>query len=141
MILILLAAQFGAAQGGYVVYEGAESTHSVDNHPGSTYLWEVYKNFNPDIPAEPTEFYFVGPDNTNSIAVHWVRAGIYYLKVTETDPDGCTNVKALAISVVSNNRTIGFSSLNSNECYSTTDNSFNLEIEAFDNVGNPLDAS
>lgn len=141
MILILLAAQFGAAQGAFVVYEGAESTHNVDLHSGNEYLWEVYKDLNPDIPAEPTEFYFVGPDNTNSVTVHWVRAGFYYLKVTETDPDGCTNVKALAVSVVSNSRTIGFSRLNSNDCFSTIDNGFNVEVEAIDNGGNPLESS
>ena len=128
MILILLAALFGAAQESYVIPEGAETTHSVLKHPGNEYLWEVYKNFNPDVPAEPTEFYFVGPDNTDSVTIHWIQAGLYFLKVTETDSEGCTNVKALAVPVVSNDGTIGFVTTESSSCTIESDNGFSLAL-------------
>lgn len=141
MILILLAAQFGAAQEAIVVYEGAETSHDVNNHPGNEYRWEVYKSFNPDIEADPSEYYFTVPENTNTVTVHWNRAGVYYLKVNETDPTGCSNLKALAISVISNKRTIGFEELSSSECYQPPDNGFNLSIKVFDDGGLPLDAS
>ena len=142
MILIsFLAAQFGAAQEAIVVYEGAETTHDVDLHPGNEYLWEVYKNFNPDIPAEPTEFYFTGPNTMHIVTVHWVTAGIYYLKVTETDPDGCTNVKALPVSVVPNDRSIGFVSTFSSICEDGNNNSFVLPLSIQDNSGQELEAS
>jgi gliding motility-associated-like protein len=134
MIFILLAAQFGAAQEAIVVYEGAETSHNVDNHTGSNYLWEVYKSFNPEIEADPTEFYFTATETTNSVTVNWLRAGIYYLQVTETDIGGCSNTKALAISVVSNNRSIGFTTLSSSECYQQN-NGFSLTLDILNNTG------
>ena len=122
-----------------VVYEGAETTHSVDNNPGNSYLWEVFKNFNPDVPADPTEFYFTGSNTTNTVTVHWIKAGIYYLKVTETDADGCTNVKALAVSVVPDNRTIGFESTTSSICQNGDDNGFVLPLSIKNSAGEDLD--
>jgi gliding motility-associated-like protein len=137
MIFILLTAQFGAAQEAIVVYEGAKTSHNVDNHTGSNYLWEVYKSFNPEIEADPTEFYFTASETTNLVTVHWLRAGIYYLQVTETDISGCTNTKALAISVVSNNRSIGFTALSSSECY-RQNNGFSLTLDILDDTGQTL---
>lgn len=141
MILFLLAAQFGVAQEAIVVYESAETTHDVTNHPGNEYLWEVYKNFNPDVPADPTEFYFTGSNTGNIVTVHWVTAGFFYLKVTETDLEGCTNVKAMAISVIPNNRSIGFVSTLSNICRDGNDNSFILPLDILDNFGQELEAA
>uniref|UniRef100_UPI00321653AB gliding motility-associated C-terminal domain-containing protein n=1 Tax=uncultured Draconibacterium sp. TaxID=1573823 RepID=UPI00321653AB len=141
MTFIFLAARFGVAQEAIVVYEGAETNHFVDNHPGNEYLWEVYKSFNPDIQAEPSEFYFTVSENTNTVTIHWLRAGMYYLKVNETDQAGCSNVKAVAVSVIGNNRAIGFAALNSAECYHPSANGFQLSVEAFDNKGQALDAS
>ncbi len=141
MILILLAALIGAAQEDVVVYEGAETDNSVEYHAGSEYVWEVFKNFNPDIEANPTGYYFVTEANSNAIRVHWDRFGQYYLKVTETDVSGCSNVKARAITVVPSERSIGFKFLTSNTCFNVNDNSFNLQIEAnYNNNGLPLDS-
>lgn len=141
LIIFLLAAQFGAAQEAIVVYKGAETSHFVDQHTGSEYFWEVYESFNPDIEADPAEFYFTVPENTNAITVHWLRAGMYYLKVNETDPRGCSNIKALAISVLPNNRSIGFARLSSNKCYHPPDTAFQLSIAAVDDEGKPLEST
>ena len=102
MIFTLLAAQYGAAQEAIVIYESAETEHFVDYHPGSNFVWGVYNNFNPDIEADPSEYYFLEPPDSNEVNIHWAKFGLFYLKVTETDATGCTNTKAQAISVLPN---------------------------------------
>jgi len=74
MILALLAAQFGAAQGDIVVYEGATTTHNVTNHPGNSYVWGMYKDFSPDVEANLFEYEFIGPPDTSEIQVKWKSA-------------------------------------------------------------------
>lgn len=141
MILItFLAAQFGAAQEAIVVYESAETNHFVESHTDNQYVWGVYKDFNPDIGADPTEYEFTTVSDSDVVRVHWKLSGQYYLKVTETDITGCTNAKATAITVLQNNRTIGFEYLAAAACYSTTDNSFEQPVEIVDNNGDPLDS-
>ena len=142
MILItFLAAQFGAAQEAIVVYESAETNHFVENHQGNNYIWGVYKNFNPDIIANPDEFYFITDPDSNVVNVKWTKLGIYYLKVTENDPTGCSNAKAQAIAVLQNNRLFGFNTLLGGSCFSTTNNSFEVPILIADNKGSPLDSA
>ncbi len=140
MIFTLLAAQFGAAQEAIVVYEGAETNHFVDYHPGSNYAWGVYKNFNPDLEADPSEYYFIEPPDSSEVNIHWAKFGMFYLKVTETDATGCTNAKAQAIYVLPNNRLLGFTSPVGNSCFSFIDNSFEVHIDIVDNKGSPLDS-
>lgn len=140
MIFTLLAAHFGAAQEAFVVYEGAETNHFVDYHPGSNYIWGVYKNFNPDFEADPSEYYFVNPPDSNDVDIHWAKFGLFYLKVTETDATGCTNAKAQTVSVLPNNRLISFAQLAGNGCFSSTNNSFEIQIDILDNNGSALDS-
>lgn len=141
MIATLLATLIGVARESVVVFENAETVHHVDIHPGSEYLWEVYKSFNPDIPAELSEFHFTGSDDTDKVTVHWTRAGIYFLKVSETDVSGCSNVKALAVTVISNNRSIGFEEMVSGACFNDAGNAFMLPVQVFDNGGEELNSS
>lgn len=138
MILTLLAALNGAAQQDIVVYEGAVTTHDVVNHSGSEYNWEIYKNLNPDILADPTECYITNANNLNEATVHWLQAGIYYLAVLETDISGCSNLKALAVSVLPNNRSISFLQHSSNACLNTISNQFNLSLIVNGVGGEPL---
>ncbi|WP_347839185.1 gliding motility-associated C-terminal domain-containing protein [uncultured Draconibacterium sp.] len=138
MILTLLAALNGAAQQDIVEYEGAETTHHVVNHPGSEYHWEIFKSLNPAIPADPTECYFTDANDVNEITVHWLQAGRYYLTVVETDASGCTNLKALAVSILPNNRSIRFFETSSNDCFNSSGNDFNLSLVASDIDGEPL---
>lgn len=138
MITILLAARFGVAQEAIVVYEGTETNHFVDNHPGNEYLWGVYKSLSPDIPADNDAFYFVGSNSSHEVKVHWQSTGLYYLKVDETDQAGCSNTKAIAISVLINKRSIGFVFDSSVACYSFDGNDFALPLEIKNNLGQPL---
>ena len=141
MIFYLLAAQIGAAQEDIVVYEGAETNHFVENHAGNNYVWKVFENFNPDIEADPTDYYFVTDPNSKTTNVHWVQFGLYYLKVTETDPSGCSNVKAMAITVLPNERSIGFGISMNSSCFNVSDNSFEQAINvSYNNSGLPIDS-
>ncbi len=138
MIVILLAALFGAAQEVFVVTEGATSNHSVEKHPGSTYAWGMFVDFSPDINAPPGKYEFVGPADSEKIQIRWLNPGIYYLKVSETDLKGCENIKVLPVNVVSNNRTIAFLLNNSNTVFRTVGNGFEIPLVITDNNGQPL---
>jgi gliding motility-associated-like protein len=139
MIFTLLAAQFGAAQEAIVVYEGAESNHFVAAHTGSTYSWKVLVGFSPDTEADPNDYLFTSDDGVYQIGVRWNKSGLYFLDVTETDPAGCTNRKTLAVSVISNNRSIAFNSSSSSDCYNNSDNSFSVPVRILADGGIPLD--
>lgn len=141
IITTLLAALCGAAQEDYVVFEGAEQSYFVEDHPGSDYSWRVLTGFNPDAEADPNDYSFIPSSNTNEIGVRWKSAGIYYLDVIETDITGCTNRKVVAVKVNSNNRIIVFNSPSSLACYSYAGNGFDLPIQILDDGGVPLDES
>lgn len=137
MILALLAALFGAAQEALVVYEGATTTHYITNTPGNSYRWEMYKDFSPDVEADLSEYEFVSASNVDQVEVTWKIPGNYFLKVTETDPESCTNAKVLPVTVKARNRTIGFAEIISSSCVNNN-NAFNLTLNTFDDNGNPL---
>jgi len=138
MIFALLATLFGVAQEGIVVFEGAEAYYNVEKHTGSNYHWEVYKDFNPDIIADPSEYEFTTRSDSNAVGVQWKLAGLYYLKVSEFDLESCSNVKALAVQVIENNRSIEFELLTSSSCYNFNDNSFEQSLVVLNNEGLPL---
>lgn len=138
MILILLAALFGAAQETIVVYKDATTSHSVDTHFGSKYKWSVYINFSPDVEAPPENYRFIGSSDSDKIQIQWLNTGIYYLKVTETDLKGCENLKALPVRVISNDRSIGFLTTAGSSCYSSDGNGFNLPLLVSGSTGLPL---
>jgi len=139
MILSLLAAFHGAAQQAFVVYERAESSHFVENHPGSTYSWNVLTDFSPDTEANPVDYSFISSNGSYQIQIHWNKAGWYYLNVTETDITGCKNRKVLAVNVISNNSSIAFNSTVSSDCFNLSDNGFELPLQILDDGGIPLD--
>ena len=138
MILILLAALFGAAQEAIVVFEGATTNHFVDKNPGSSYDWGVYVNFNPDTEAPPDDYEIIGSAGEDKIKIKWLSKGIFYLKVTETDLKGCENLKVLPVNVVSNNRSIGFLTSVSSSCFNSEGNGFSLPLMVSGNNGQPL---
>lgn len=139
MIFILLAARFGVAQENIVVLESATTQHSVENHPGSEYSWEIFTGFNPDIEADISAYSLIQSSNENAVNVQWKVAGLYFLKVTETDSNGCGNVKVQVVNVISNNRSIAFSNLASKSCYSEGQNGFAIELLIYGNNGAQLD--
>ncbi|NOR74702.1 MAG: T9SS type B sorting domain-containing protein, partial [Draconibacterium sp.] len=120
--------------------EGAVTNHFVEFNKGNQYDWGVYKEFSPDVEANPTDYKFTTTPNSDKVGVIWKLPGLYYLKVTETDIESCTNAKAIAISVLKNSRTIGFENITASACYNTYDNSFVQPIETLNNFGNPLDS-
>ena len=138
MILILLAALFGAAQEALVVYEGATTNHFVEKHTGSNYAWGVYINFSPDVEAPPNEYEIIGSANADLIQIKWFNSGIYYLRVIETDLKGCENIKAQPVKVIKNTRSIGFLTTSGNSCFSNSGNGFSIPIITTDNSGQPL---
>lgn len=140
MILILLAALFGAAQEAIVVYEGATTNNFVEKHPGSSYTWEVYLSFSPDIKAPPDDYEIIGSANLDAIQIRWLNSGLYFLKVTETDSKGCENLKVNPVNVISNTRTIGFLTTMSNTCFNPEGNGFKIPLILKDNDGKPLTA-
>lgn len=141
MIVTLLAALSGAAQPGYVVYEGVQSSYFVEDHPGSDYSWRVLIDFSPDTDAGNGTYQFESSNGTHQIQVRWNTPGIFYLDVTETDITGCTNRKVLAVNVLSNNRSIAFNSIVSSDCYTASGNGFGLPLRILDDGGIPLDAA
>ncbi len=137
-ILILRAALFGAAQEAIVVYEGAETNHFVAYHPGNGYAWKVYIDFSPDTEAPPDDYVLTAPPGAGTAKVRWNHTGLYYLRVTETDVGGCSNTKVLPVNVVSNNRTIGFTTTASAVCTNTYGNGFVLPLKIQESGGTPL---
>ena len=140
MILILLAALFGAAQEAIVVYEGATTNNFVEKHPGSSYTWEVYISFSPDIKAPPYDYEIIGSANLDIIQIRWLNSGLYFLKVTETDLKGCENLKVNPVNVISNTRTIGFLTTFGSSCFKPEGNGFKIPLITKDNDGKPLSA-
>ena len=141
MILSLLAVLNGAAQQAFVVFEGAMSSHFVDDHPGSDYSWKVLIDFSPDIYANSSDYSFTTVNGSHEISMRWNTPGLYYLDVTETDITGCTNRKVLAVNVVSNNRSIAFTTNTSSDCFNELGNGFGLPLRILEDGGVPLGAA
>lgn len=140
MIATLLAALYGAAQEDYVVFEGAEQNYFVEDHSGSDYSWRVLTSFNPDTEAESNNYTFISPTNSNEISVRWKSAGLYYLDVIETDNTGCTNRKAMVVTVLPNTRSIAFANGSSAICFNPYPDE-SRRVLLLDNEGAELDPS
>lgn len=138
MILTLLAALYGAAQEAFIVYEGAESSHFVANHKGSTYAWKIFVDFSPDTEANPDEYEFLTPPINAEISIRWKQTGVYYLTLIETDVGGCSNTKAIVVNVVANDRSISFEATASGACINTAGNGLSLPLKILDSGGVPL---
>jgi hypothetical protein len=97
LLLMLLALAPAIAQND--VYQGETTTLEVEQMPGDSYEWELYKdstvNFaivEPDCPPEMANF--VGGNTGPSVQVEWIEPGRYFFKVTALDITGCTeNIK------------------------------------------------
>lgn len=137
-LILLLAAGSLAAQEGISVYEGARFSYRVDFHDGNQYAWQVFSQLGPPQEAVPGEFTFTGVPDVHETEIQWELAGTYYLTVTETDPAGCSNTKALAVQVLPNNRSIGFDIVASNECFTPGGNGFEVPVSLLANNGEPL---
>jgi gliding motility-associated-like protein len=99
VLLGLWTVAFAMAQGGMVVTEGETKTYQVENHSGSSYVWNVYNEAGFTTAASDSEVRIVSGENTSSLSVTWLKPGTYYPTVVETDLKGCINTKAIVITV------------------------------------------
>lgn len=141
MIFFFLAAQFVAAQGDYVIYEGTQLNYRVNNTDGNSYAWEIVNNLNPPTLSSSGDFYFITDPGFSMVEVQWNLAGQYLLMVSETDAEGCSNKKAIAVQVEPNNRSAEFDIMASTDCFNPESNNFSLPINVLDNYSQPLSAA
>lgn len=128
MIILAMSTQLGWTQGAGVIYEGTQQFYKVNAIEGNSYAWEVYRGNDPPDPGVPGDFEFIGDPSMANIGVQWNIAGIYYLTVTCTDTDGCSNKKAMAVQVVPNDRMISLVELASEACFDVGGNEFDLSL-------------
>lgn len=99
MILALWAVAFAMAQDGVFVSETDNRTYQVGNHAGSSYSWVIYNEPTFKTAASSTEVRMVSGENSPLLVVNWLKPGIYYPTVVETNQLGCTNTKATVVVV------------------------------------------
>jgi gliding motility-associated-like protein len=87
------------AQNGIVIYEGDQKAYRVTDHSGSSYLWTIYNDPVFKNKVSGAEVKIVSAENNSSLVVNWLKSGMYYVSLVETDQSGCTNTKALAVNV------------------------------------------
>jgi len=95
-VLLLLLLALAPAMAQNVVYQFKTTQLGIEEHPGDTYTWELYRdstvNFaevSGDCPA--TDAAFVGGNTSATVNVEWKEPGIYFFKVTARNSAGCTN--------------------------------------------------
>ncbi|NQU33818.1 MAG: hypothetical protein HQ521_11325 [Bacteroidetes bacterium] len=141
MILFVLAAQFVAAQGEYVIYEGTQLNYRVNFNDGNNYTWEILKGTNPPVGSNVGDYDFITDSGFSEVGIQWNIAGLYFLTVTESDALGCSNKKAMAVQVEPNNRFSKFEITASTECFNVEGNSYSLPFNVLDNNSQPLSTS
>ncbi len=99
-ILAVWAVAFAMAQGGVVVSETEPRTYRIDPHAGSSYFWAIYNEPTFKTTASGTEVRIISGVNNSSLVVNWLKPGVYYPTVVETNQAGCTNTKAVAVSTI-----------------------------------------
>jgi hypothetical protein len=77
-----------------VVYQGETTPLTVVEVAGHTYSWELYDDGTVNFATVPgncpvTSANFVGSNSGASVNVKWMKAGIYFFKVTALDAAGC----------------------------------------------------
>lgn len=140
IVLSFLAATFVAAQDAFIAFEGTQKTYHVNDHAGSSYNWAVNVQINPMVAANASATSFITTNGKSMVAIQWNLAGEYYLLVTENDAKGCTNTKAMRITVLPNNLKVSFATLTSSAC-NLTNNDFSVPVQFKDGNGQQLDAA
>jgi len=104
LLPMLLALAPAMAQN--VVYQGETTPLSVDQYPGDTYTWELFRdstvNFATATPdCLPADADFVGGNTGATVNVEWKQPGIYFFRVTAKDITGCTtNIGVGSVKVI-----------------------------------------
>lgn len=94
LLLLLLALAPTMAQN--VVYQGQTTDLGIEQKPGDTYEWELYRDSTVNFAVVPgdcpaTDADFVGSNKGPAVKVEWKEPGVYFFKVTARDATGCTN--------------------------------------------------
>lgn len=93
------------AQSGQAPFIGGTHTYSVTYHTDNTYVWSVTTDFqgNNDASSLVTMASTTGITTGNSMDITWDNPAIgttYFVHVVETNLDGCSNHKVLAVNPV-----------------------------------------
>lgn len=136
MIILSLAATYVAAQDAISPFVGASHSYQVDEHAGNKYEWQVYKQLVPLTPANPANYQILSSNTSSSVDIQWLAEGVYFLMVHESDPDGCSNLKALRLEVISGGQhSFMVSNTTTTHCYQEGANDFTVDLQIFDAQG------
>ncbi len=136
MIILSLAATFVVAQDAISPFVGASHSYQVDEHAGNDYAWQVYQQLVPLTPANPADYQFLTSNTLSSVDIQWLAEGVYFLLVHETDPDGCSNLKALRLEVIPGGQlSFVVSNITTTQCYQEGANNFTVDLQFFDAQG------
>lgn len=138
VLLTLWAVVYTAAQEQFVVNAGETRSYFVEENAGSNYDWSVYSEPTFNAHAAGNQVDFPVGNTGYRVDIHWKIPGIYYILATETDRTGCTNTRSIAVTVVPNNRSVGFVTAAGNSCFNDGENSFSIPLLVLDNNGLPL---
>jgi len=104
MLPLMLALAPAMAQ--TVVYQGTNTSLSIVENQGNTYLWELYSDLTVDFAKVPgncpaSAAAFVGSNTTANATINWIQPGIYFYKITVYDAANCAmNFKLGMITVI-----------------------------------------
>lgn len=85
------------AQSGQAPYVGGTHNYKVDDHTGSTYAWSVTTDFQGNTDAGIVSF---SSTTGNAIDITWDSPAVgttYFVHVVETNGEGCSNHKVMAV--------------------------------------------
>lgn len=101
LLFVLGFSSFGVAQTGENPYVGAKHSYMVDDHAGSTYAWSVTTDFQGNVDASGVVTF--SATTGHSIDITWDSPALgttYFVHVIETNGEGCSNRKVLAVNPV-----------------------------------------
>ena len=99
VLLICCSVVIATAQGNTSVTVGLTTEYTVIEHPGSSYLWAIYDDASLKNNTSANQAIFTSENTDHTVFVKWIKQGLYYVVVLETNALGCTNTKALAVNV------------------------------------------
>jgi len=95
-VLLLLLLALAPAMAQNVVYQGQITQLGVEQIPGETYEWELYRDSTVNFAVVPgdcpaSDAGFVGGNKGADVRVEWKEPGMYFFKVTAWNVSGCTS--------------------------------------------------
>jgi hypothetical protein len=104
-VILLLLLALAPAKAQTPVRTGDTTPLAVDSLPNDSYEWSLYSNGTIDFATAPancpvTSAFFVGGNIGATVNVKWLKAGIYFYKVTAHNASGCSmNLKIGTIEI------------------------------------------